>query len=86
LTVSRAGKHLDGSSDTFTSKKFMSVASQFPLHIPDVKDKNSIAFPECAFQKRRFAFQTFTEAPAATPSTLVFGIKHQPHYTHLLRQ
>jgi hypothetical protein len=28
---------------------------------------------------RRFAFQTFTETPAATPSILGFGITHQPH-------
>jgi hypothetical protein len=30
-------------------------------------------------KKRRFAFQTFTQAPATTPSTLGFGITHQPH-------
>jgi hypothetical protein len=30
-------------------------------------------------KKRHFAFQTFTETPAATPSTLGFGITHQPH-------
>ncbi len=30
-------------------------------------------------KKRRFAFQTFTETPANTPSTLGFGITHQPH-------
>ena len=29
--------------------------------------------------KRRFAFQTFTETPTTTPSTLGFGISHQPH-------
>ena len=29
--------------------------------------------------KRRFAFQTFTEIPTTTPSTLGFGISHQPH-------
>ena len=31
------------------------------------------------FKKRHFAFQTFTEAPVITPSTLGFGITHQPH-------
>ncbi|MDA3038668.1 MAG: hypothetical protein O3C27_03905 [Actinomycetota bacterium] len=30
------------------------------------------------FQKRSFAFQTFNETPAKTPSTLGFGISHQP--------
>ena len=30
-------------------------------------------------KKLRFAFQTFTETPANTPSTLGFGISHQPH-------
>ena len=30
-------------------------------------------------KKWRFAFQTFTESPAATPSILGFGITHQPH-------
>ena len=30
-------------------------------------------------KKWRFAFQTFTETPATTPSTLGFGITHQPH-------
>ena len=30
-------------------------------------------------KKRRFAFQTFTETPATTPSTLGCGITHQPH-------
>ena len=30
-------------------------------------------------KKRRFAFQTFTETPTTTPSTLGFGISHQPH-------
>jgi hypothetical protein len=30
-------------------------------------------------KKRRFAFQTFAETPATTPSTLGFGISHQPH-------
>ena len=30
-------------------------------------------------KKWRFAFQTFTETPAATPSILGFGITHQPH-------
>jgi len=30
-------------------------------------------------KKLRFAFQTFTETPANTPSTLGFGMTHQPH-------
>ncbi len=30
-------------------------------------------------KKCRFAFQTFTENPATTPSTLGFGSTHQPH-------
>jgi hypothetical protein len=30
-------------------------------------------------KKWRFAFQTFTETPTITPSTLGFGITHQPH-------
>jgi len=30
-------------------------------------------------KKQRFAFQTFTETPPATPSILRFGISHQPH-------
>jgi len=30
-------------------------------------------------KKRHFAFQTFTETPTITPSTLGFGITHQPH-------
>ena len=30
-------------------------------------------------KKWRFAFQTCTETPADTPSTLGFGITHQPH-------
>jgi len=30
-------------------------------------------------KKQRFAFQTFTETPPATPSILGFGITHQPH-------
>jgi hypothetical protein len=30
-------------------------------------------------KKQRFAFQRFTETPTATPSTLGFGITHQPH-------
>jgi hypothetical protein len=30
-------------------------------------------------KNRRFAFQTFTETPANTPSILEFGITHQPH-------
>jgi len=30
-------------------------------------------------KKRTFAFQTFTETPTTTPSTLGFGITHQPH-------
>ena len=30
-------------------------------------------------KKQRFAFQTFTETPADTPSTLGCGITHQPH-------
>jgi hypothetical protein len=29
-------------------------------------------------KKQRFAFQTFTETPPATPSILRFGISHQP--------
>ena len=30
-------------------------------------------------KKWRFAFQTFNETPTTTPSTLGFGITHQPH-------
>jgi hypothetical protein len=30
-------------------------------------------------KKWRFAFQTFTETPTITPSTMEFGITHQPH-------
>ena len=30
-------------------------------------------------KKQCFAFQTFTETPTTTPSTLGFGITHQPH-------
>ena len=30
-------------------------------------------------KKRRFMFQTSTETPTNTPSTLGFGITHQPH-------
>jgi hypothetical protein len=30
-------------------------------------------------KKQRFAFQTFTETPATTPSILGFEITHQPH-------
>jgi hypothetical protein len=30
-------------------------------------------------KKPHFAFQTFTETPTTTPSTLGFGITHQPH-------
>ena len=30
-------------------------------------------------KKQCFAFQRFTETPTATPSTLGFGITHQPH-------
>lgn len=30
-------------------------------------------------RKRRFAFQTFTETPATSPSIVGFGITHQPH-------
>ena len=35
--------------------------------------------PHMRSKKQRFAFQTFTETPPATPSTLGFGITHQPH-------
>ena len=35
--------------------------------------------PHMRSKKQRFAFQTFTETPPATPSTLGFGISHQPH-------
>jgi hypothetical protein len=35
--------------------------------------------PHMRSKKRRFAFQTFTETPAITPSILRFGITHQPH-------
>jgi len=33
----------------------------------------------CVPKKRGFAFQTFTETAATTPSILGFGISHQPH-------
>jgi hypothetical protein len=35
--------------------------------------------PHMRSKKQRFAFQTFTETPPATPSILRFGISHQPH-------
>ena len=35
--------------------------------------------PHPRSKKQRFAFQTFTENPTATPSILGFGITHQPH-------
>jgi hypothetical protein len=35
--------------------------------------------PHMRSKKQRFAFQTFTETPVATPSTLWFGITHHPH-------
>ena len=35
--------------------------------------------PHTRSKKQRFAFQTFTETPANTPSILGFGITHQPH-------
>ena len=35
--------------------------------------------PHPRSKKQRFAFQTFTETPAATPSILELGITHQPH-------
>ena len=35
--------------------------------------------PHARSKKWRFAFQTFTETLASTPSTLGFGISHQPH-------
>ena len=35
--------------------------------------------PHMRSKKQRFAFQTFTETPPATPSILRFGITHQPH-------
>ena len=35
--------------------------------------------PHTRSKKQRFAFQTFTETPATTPSILGFGISHQPH-------
>ena len=35
--------------------------------------------PHARSKKWRFAFQTFTETPATTPSILGFGITHQPH-------
>jgi len=40
--------------------------------------RNSID-PQVRSKKRRFAFQTFTETSAATPSTMGVGITHQPH-------
>jgi hypothetical protein len=35
--------------------------------------------PHTRSKKWRFAFQTFTETTATAPSTLGFGITHQPH-------
>jgi hypothetical protein len=35
--------------------------------------------PHPRSKKQRLAFQTFTETPVTTPSTLGFGITHQPH-------
>ena len=40
-------------------------------------NRDSLAY--LCSKKRRFAFQTFTETSATTPSTLCFGITHQPH-------
>ena len=36
-------------------------------------------FPDQQIAFQDSTFQTFTKTPAATPSTLVFGITHQPH-------
>ena len=49
------------------------------IHFRFIDSQDSLTEANARSKNWRFAFQTFSETPARTPSTLGFGIMHQPH-------